>query len=916
MLIHLRFTLGNPNHAGGSKDYMVIGSDSGRITIVEYNPTKNTIEKVHQETFGKSGCRRIVPGEYLAVDPKGRAIMIGAVEKSKLVYILNRDSSARLTISSPLEANKSYTLLFDCIGVDVGFENPVFACLEVDYEDAEADPTGEALEETHQMLTYYELDLGLNHVVRKQSDELMVIANKLIRVPGGSDGPSGVLMCSENMISYRNMGGHPEVSVRIPRRSGSLQDPKKSVIIINAVMHKHKHHMFFLLQTEFGDIFKLTLDVDESQEYPVRALTLKYFDTVPVASGISLLKNGLLFVGSEFGNHQLFQVAQLGENEDEPSFSTLSPPGQPFVFTPRELRNLVVMDELENLGPLLKCHIADLASDDSPQLYAACGRGPRSSLRTLRHGLEVTQWAVSPLPGNPNAVWTVKQRASDQYDKYIVVSFVNATLVLSIGETVEEVTDSGFLVTSQTLSASRIGGVAGIDDVHDALIQVYPNGIRHIRQDKRINEWKAPGNRVIVQCAVNERQVAIALAGGEIVYFELDASGQLDEKEHVEMEAEVTSMAVADVPPGLQRSRFLGVGCADSTVRVLSLDPRDTLQPLSMQALPAGPESLSVVEVAGGEGEQATLVMNIGLENGVLLRTAIDTTSGDLSDTRTRYLGSRGVKLFNISVQGSDAVLALSSRPWLSYNHQGHSRLTPLSYEALEHASSFKSEQCQEGIVACARNTLRVLSLERLGTVFNSIQTPLPYTPRGLVVDEASSSVVVVCGDRRTAASASAGKKPVGAEAMESTPDAGAETSPESGPSAAEAVLGERRDGELEWKGDVRLLDPLEGTTFGVENLDKNEVPISVCAMQFANVRDGLTYVLVGTVTDWNIKMQTFSNARIKTYRLSTTEEQKSELEFVHTTPVDGLPAVLHAFNGRLAAGVGNLLRLYVSVYS
>ena len=35
--------------------------------------------QIHQETFGKSGCRRIVPGQYLAVDPKGRAIMIGMV---------------------------------------------------------------------------------------------------------------------------------------------------------------------------------------------------------------------------------------------------------------------------------------------------------------------------------------------------------------------------------------------------------------------------------------------------------------------------------------------------------------------------------------------------------------------------------------------------------------------------------------------------------------------------------------------------------------------------------------------------------------------------------------------------------------------------------------------------------------------
>ncbi len=58
-------------------DYLVVGSDSGRIVILEYIPNKNTFEKVHQETFGKSGCRRIVPGQYLAIDPKGRAVMVG-----------------------------------------------------------------------------------------------------------------------------------------------------------------------------------------------------------------------------------------------------------------------------------------------------------------------------------------------------------------------------------------------------------------------------------------------------------------------------------------------------------------------------------------------------------------------------------------------------------------------------------------------------------------------------------------------------------------------------------------------------------------------------------------------------------------------------------------------------------------------
>ena len=47
------------------------------------------------------------------------------------------------------------------------------------------------------------------------------------------------------------------------------------------------------------------------------------------------------------------------------------------------------MDELESLSPILPAQIADLANEDTPQIYAACGRGPRSTLRVLRHGLEV-----------------------------------------------------------------------------------------------------------------------------------------------------------------------------------------------------------------------------------------------------------------------------------------------------------------------------------------------------------------------------------------------------------------------------------------------------------------------------------------------------------------------------------------------
>ncbi|KAG8042161.1 hypothetical protein G9C98_000152 [Cotesia typhae] len=901
---------------GGTKDYIVVGSDSGRIVILEYLPAKNVFEKVHQETFGKSGCRRIVPGQYLAIDPKGRAVMIAAIEKQKLVYILNRDPEARLTISSPLEAHKSNTLVYHTVGVDVGFENPMFACLEIDYEEADSDPTGEAAIKTQQTLTLYELDLGLNHVVRKYSEPLEEHANFLISVPGGNDGPSGVLICSENYLTYKNLGDQPDIRCPIPRRRNDLDDPERGMIFVCSATHKTKNMFFFLAQTEQGDIFKITLEVDEDM---VTEIKLKYFDTVPVATSMCVLKTGFLFVASEFGNHYLYQIAHLGDDDDEPEFSSAMPleEGDTFFFAPRPLRNLVLVDEMDSLSPIMTCQVADLANEDTPQLYIACGRGPRSTLRVLRHGLEVSEMAVSELPGNPNAVWTVKRRIDEEYDAYIIVSFVNATLVLSIGETVEEVTDSGFLGTTPTLSCSALG--------EDALVQVYPDGIRHIRADKRVNEWKAPGKKTIVKCAVNQRQVVIALTGGELVYFEMDPTGQLNEyTERKKMPSEVMCMALGNVAAGEQRSWFLAVGLQDNTVRIISLDPSDCLAPRSMQALPAAAESLCIVEMGASKDvdnsddnviqNQTSLYLNIGLQNGVLLRTVLDPISGDLADTRTRYLGSRPVKLFRIKMQGSQAVLAMSSRSWLSYYYQNRFHLTPLSYESLEFASGFSSEQCPEGIVAISTNTLRILALEKLGAVFNQVSFPLEYTPRKFVIHPDSANLIIIETEHNAYTEDTKQQRRLQmAEEMQEA--AGAEEATVARELAEaflseepnEAVFGAPRAGPGLWASLIKIMVPTTGQVFQTHRLEQDYAALCLALVKFANQGDQL-FLIVGVAKDYQLNPRISSGGFLYTYKVNA---DGTGIELLHKSPVDEIPLAICPYQGRVLVGVGKMLRLY-----
>ncbi|CAG0912665.1 unnamed protein product [Notodromas monacha] len=896
---------------GGNKDYLVLGSDSGRIVILEYNAQKNSLDRVHMETYGKSGCRRIVPGQYLAVDPKGRAVMIGAIEKQKLVYIMNRDAQARLTISSPLEAHKSNTLVYHMVGVDVGFENPLFACLEIDYEEMDADQTGEAAVRAQQTLTFYELDLGLNHVVRKYSEPLEEHANFLITVPGGHDGPSGLLICSENYITYKNLGDQHDIRCPIPRRRNDLDDPDRGMIFVCSATHKTKSMFFVLVQTEQGDIFKVTLESDEDM---VTEIKMKYFDTVPVATSMCVLRTGFLFIASEFGNHFLYQIAHLGDDDDEPEFSSAMPleEGDTFFFAPRGLRNLVLVDEQDSLSPILSCQIADLANEDTPQLYVACGRGPRSTMRVLRHGLEVSEMAVSELPGHPNAVWTVKRRVDDEFDAYIVVSFVNATLVLSIGETVEEVTDSGFLGTTPTLACTQLGD--------DGLVQIYPEGIRHIRADKRVNEWRTPGKRNILKCAINHKQVIIALTGGELVYFEMDPTGQLNEyTERKELSANVVCMALGSVAPGEQRSRFLAVGLEDNTVRIISLDPNDCLSPLSMQALPAPAESLSIVVMGASEGTKDTphtklLYLNIGLKNGVLLRTLLDKNTGDLSDTRTRYLGSKPVKLFSVKMQGSEAVLAMSSRCWLNYYHQNRFHLTPLSYDVLEYASGFSSEQCPEGIVAISEKTLRILALEKLGAVFNQVTHQLTYTPRKFAVHPESGNVVILETDHNAYTEET--KKQRKAQMAEEMKDAAGEEEVELAEEMAQAFINENLDESIfgapkagggMWASQIRLMDPILGRTHKVVRMEQNEAAISVAFVQFAT-HPAEIHLLVGVAKDYQLNPRSVNGGYIYTYKIRS---DGTDLQFFHKTPVEEIPGSICAFGGRVLVSVGRLLRVY-----
>ncbi|KAG0137750.1 CPSF A subunit region-domain-containing protein [Tuber indicum] len=342
--------------AGSSTDYVIVGSDSGL----------NTFHQQHLAAFRKSRVRRVIPEQFPL--------------NNKLVNGLNRNAQVEPTISSPLEAHKPHIPVFALVSLDVGYDNPVFAAREVDYGESDQDATGVAYVNVEKMLVNYELDIRLNHVVRKWPDTVDRSANILFQVPGGADGPWDFLVSGEDSIYYRHNGRSTH---RVP--------------ILRHVMHGMRGAFIFLLQTEDADLLKLTLDYDD--ESGVSRIKVEYFDTVPIASSLFILKSGFLFVVSEGGNQELGAYDVIEFSSDSFSPDPLDRTVLIYLHG-RAPENISLVEAIDNMNPL--------------------------------HGLETTAITTKPTNG-------------DELDAYIVLSFANGTPVLSSGETVEELGEEALL---------------------------------------------------------------------------------------------------------------------------------------------------------------------------------------------------------------------------------------------------------------------------------------------------------------------------------------------------------------------------------------------------------------------------------------------------------------------------------------
>lgn len=555
------------------------------------------------------------------------------------------------------------------------------------------------------------------------------------------------------------------------------------------------------------------------------------------------------------------------------------------VFSPRELTNLRPVDLIPSLSPLIKVHAEDLRGDGTPQLYALCGRSSRSQLKVLQQGLSVSLLSQNTLPYAPSGLWTLRDPHSG-IDRFMIISFNNATIVLSVGKSVEQVMDTGFKLDESTLIAGMLEG--------NSFLQVCPGGFRQIFEDGHTKLWEPPSRRSITAAAMNLRQIVVALSNGEVLYFELDERLEWVERESMNHREEVICLDLPTLAPNSLRAPFLAVGYGDRSCRVYSLAPTSLLEELSMRALSAMPSSITIETMRMGTGSLAreTLLLTVGMENGTLERVEVDEQSGKLSNARSsRFLGPRPIRLFKVLSGGLPCILALSVKPWLCYCANNTLMLTSLVSDPLDLAAAFCNEDCSEGIVCVSGTNLEILRVDDLNQPFTATSIPLSYTPRELLVYPGQARLLLLETDHN--AFSELEKQSFYQQHQVSYVneyDCGAPIPVE----------------KEKWASCIRVVDAISLQTLERLELADNEAAFSMCICRFASKGDE-PFVVIGTAKNLKIHPRSCNQGFISVFRFV----EGHSLQLLHRTEVDEVPGALCEFDGKLAAGIGRSLRVY-----
>eukprot|EP00736_Rhodelphis_marinus_P012711 Rmarinus@m.8546 len=663
---------------GENKDILFLSTERCKICILEWDEGKNEIITRANGDLSDHMGRRPDKLELGGVDPNARLVALHLYEGLLQIIPCERAPSFRPQDSFKLRIDVKKIIDLQLLH---GCEQPTIAVLYEDHRD-------------HRHLKTYEISLRdkdmLEGSLSQRNVEMGTSCLLPVPQPFG-----GVILIGQSTMSYHKAGMAP------------VTKSLNSQVFIGAwgiIDMDGTGELRYLLGDHLGQLY--VLSVKHSDETVVD-LICDWIGETSIASAISYLDNGVIYIGSAYGDSQL---ARLQESSDGGS-------------------NVEVLDTHPNIGPICDLCVVNVERQGQGHVVTCSGGFKDGSLRIIRSGIGINEQASVDLPGI-KGIWSLRESTDAVYDKYLVQTIFGETRILGlIDESLEQVEIPGFADDEQTIFCKNV--------LSDQIVQVTHKRVRLLSCTtlQCVNEWTPPEGMNINVADGNSCQLLLATGGGNVVYIEIE-DGKLAEKGHHRLDSEVSSLSINPLGQDEQRANVCACGTwSDFSVYLFRVP---TLEQCAVERLGDDVIARSVLLISM-EGVDYLLC---AMGDGNLFTFLLSDNNTVLGQKKKITLGTQPTVLRTFRSKGNTHVFACSDRPTVIYSTSRKLVYSNVNVKELSHMTGFHSELFPECLALTTDSELMIGTIDEIQKLHVK-NVPLGEQPRRISHQDTTRTLAV-----------------------------------------------------------------------------------------------------------------------------------------------------------------------------
>ncbi|KAF6001749.1 DNA damage-binding protein 1 [Cyanidiococcus yangmingshanensis] len=449
--------------SGKDTDAVFILTERLEFAVIKFDPVLQGVATLVAGSLASKLGRRCPLGEFVAVDPDMRCLVVYAYD-GLLKVIPGSLMSEAFEVRLDVVQVQSMTFLH-------GTEQPTLAIIHTDY-----------LHNRH--LVSYEILLSTQDVRDGPFSQQYLdgSAELIISIPSPSSGSSdGSQSCSFVITGDTSLALYPGrtgVAKQVIHFHSDQFAPMRCFCRINEVCRSRKasvaetalqnrfeagldmltatgYHNHYLLGDREGFLYVLSVGSDVG-------MRLECVCDTSIASAVAYLGWGYVFVGSTLGDSQLLRLVpsqtespvQVQTTLSSASLSSPERKGTQSDQTECQLWFGEVVQNYTNIGPIQDLLVTDEDFFSDGHMIACSGVSRMGSLRIIRNGIGFIEHATVELEG-VKALFTLSSLDNPEYDEFLVVSFTAETRVLRLTESDELAEVEALALEEATLLAQR-----------------------------------------------------------------------------------------------------------------------------------------------------------------------------------------------------------------------------------------------------------------------------------------------------------------------------------------------------------------------------------------------------------------------------------------------------------------------------